>query len=119
MTFSVIPAGLADEMIDLRHRIHAHPELGFEEFATSDLVAERLQAWGYTVHRGLGGTGVVAQMQVGDGGKRLGLRADMDALPIHETTGLPYQSTIPGKMHACGHDGHTAMLLAAAKHLAR
>lgn len=119
MTLSVIPAGLADEMIDLRHRIHAHPELGFEEFATSDLVAERLQAWGYTVHRGLGGTGVVAQMQVGDGGKRLGLRADMDALPIHETTGLPYQSTIPGKMHACGHDGHTAMLLAAAKHLAR
>lgn len=119
MTFSVIPAGLADEMIDLRHRIHAHPELGFEEFATSDLVAERLQAWGYTVHRGLGGTGVVAQMQVGDGGKRLGLRADMDALPIHETTGLPYQSTIPGNMHACGHDGHTAMLLAAAKHLAR
>ena len=119
MTHSVIPAGLADEMIEIRHRIHAHPELGFEEFATSDLVAEQLQAWGYTVHRGLGGTGVVAQLKVGNGTQRLGLRADMDALPIHESTGLPYQSTIPGKMHACGHDGHTAMLLAAAKHLAR
>jgi hippurate hydrolase len=117
MTHSVIPAGLADEMIDIRHRIHAHPELGFEEFATSDLVAEQLQGWGYTVRRG--GTGVVAQLKVGDGTQRLGLRADMDALPIHESTGLPYRSTIPGKMHACGHDGHTAMLLAAAKHLAR
>ncbi|EGC99432.1 subfamily M20D metalopeptidase, partial [Burkholderia sp. TJI49] len=79
MTHSVIPAGLADEMIDIRHRIHAHPELGFEEFATSDLVAEQLQAWGYTVHRGLGGTGVVAQLKNGDGKRRLGLRADMDA----------------------------------------
>nr|WP_277625381.1 M20 aminoacylase family protein [Burkholderia stabilis] len=106
-------------MIEIRHRIHAHPELGFEEFATSDLVAEQLQSWGYTVHRGLGGTGVVAQLKVGNGTQRLGLRADMDALPIHESTGLPYQSTIAGKMHACGHDGHTAMLLAAAKHLAR
>jgi hypothetical protein len=104
LTHSVIPAGLADEMIELRHRIHAHPELGFEEFATSDLVAERLQSWGYTVHRGLGGTGVVAQLTVGAGGRRLGIRADMDALPIHEATGLPYQSRIPGKMHACGHD---------------
>src|SRR5207253_4891069 len=96
VTHSVIPAGLADEMIEIRHRIHAHPELGFEEFATSDLVAEQLQAWGYTVHRGLGGTGVVAQLKVGNGTQRLGLRADMDALPIHESTGLPYQSTIPG-----------------------
>ncbi|MBU9260068.1 amidohydrolase [Burkholderia multivorans] len=119
MTHSVIPAGLADEMIEIRHRIHAHPELGFEEFVTSDLVAEQLRAWGYTVHRGLGGTGVVAQLTVGQGTRRLGLRADMDALPILEATGLPYQSTIAGKMHACGHDGHTAMLLAAAKHLAR
>jgi hippurate hydrolase len=116
-----IPAGIAeleDEMISLRHRIHAQPELAFEEFATSDLVAERLQEWGYTVHRGLGRTGVVGQLKVGNGTRRLGLRADMDALPIHETTGLPYASKVPGKMHACGHDGHTAMLLAAAKHLA-
>jgi len=119
LTHSVIPTGLADEMIELRHRIHAHPELGFEEFATSDLVAERLQSWGGTVHRGLGGTGIVAQLTAGDGGKRLGIRADMDALPIHEATGLPYQSRISVKRHACGHDGHTAMLLAAAKHLAR
>jgi hippurate hydrolase len=116
-----IPAGIAeleDEMIALRHRIHARPELAYEEFATGDLVAERLQAWGYTVHRGLGQTGVVGQLKVGHGARKLGIRADMDALPIHETTGLPYASTVPGKMHACGHDGHTAMLLAAAKHLA-
>jgi len=106
------------EMVELRHRIHAHPELGFEEFVTSDLVAECLSAWGYQVHRGLGGTGVVGTLTVGDGAKRIGLRADMDALPIHEATGLPYASRIDGKMHACGHDGHTATLLAAAKHLA-
>jgi len=106
------------EMIELRHRIHAHPELGFEEFVTSDLVAECLSAWGYRVHRGLGGTGVVGTLTVGDGTKRIGLRADMDALPIVEATGLPYASRIDGKMHACGHDGHTATLLAAAKHLA-
>lgn len=117
-----IPAGIAeleDEMIALRQRIHAKPELAYEEFATGDLIAERLQAWGYTVHRGLGRTGVVGQLKVGKGSRKLGLRADMDALPIHETTGLPYASTVPGKMHACGHDGHTAMLLAAAKHLAQ
>jgi hippurate hydrolase len=117
-----IPSGIADleeEMIALRRQIHAHPELAYEEVATGDLVAERLEAWGYTVHRGLGKTGVVGQLRVGNGTRRLGLRADMDALPIHEQTGLPYASTIPGKMHACGHDGHTAMLLAAAKHLAQ
>jgi hippurate hydrolase len=118
MTNAILPPGVAAEMIELRRRIHAHPELGFEEFATSDLVAERLAEWGYTVHRGLGGTGVIGQLKLGDGKRRLGLRADMDALPIHENTGLPYASTVPGKMHACGHDGHTAMLLAAAKHLA-
>ncbi|SMG28167.1 M20 aminoacylase family protein [Paraburkholderia susongensis] len=122
MNTMVIPAGIAeleDEMIALRRSIHAQPELAYEEFATSDLVAERLQAWGYTVQRGMGQTGVVGQLKVGNGTRRLGLRADMDALPIHETTGLPYASKVPGKMHACGHDGHTAMLLAAAKHLAR
>ena len=122
MNTMVIPAGIAEveeEMIALRHSIHAHPELAYEEFATSDLVAERLREWGYTVHRGLGQTGVVGQLKLGNGTRRLGLRADMDALPIHETTGLPYASKLPGKMHACGHDGHTAMLLAAAKHLAR
>ncbi|QCP51450.1 amidohydrolase [Trinickia violacea] len=122
MNTMAIPAGIADledEMIALRRQIHAHPELAYEEVATGDLVAERLQEWGYTVHRGLGKTGVVGQLKVGNGTRRLGLRADMDALPIHEQTGLPYASKLPGKMHACGHDGHTAMLLAAAKHLAR
>ncbi len=105
------------EMVALRHRIHAHPELGFEEFVTSDLVAECLQAWGYAVHCGLGGTGVVGTLRHGEG-RALGLRADMDALPIQEATGLPYASKLDGKMHACGHDGHTATLLAAARYLA-
>ncbi|MFP4895522.1 M20 aminoacylase family protein [Paraburkholderia sp. EG304] len=121
MNTMVIPAGIAEieeEMIALRHSIHAHPELAYEEFATSDLVAERLREWGYSVHRGMGQTGVVGQLKLGHGTRRLGLRADMDALPIQETTGLPYASKLPGKMHACGHDGHTAMLLAAARHLA-
>ena len=107
-----------DEMVGLRRLIHANPELGYEEFATSDLVAERLARWGYDVHRGLGGTGVVATLRVGNGTKRLGLRADMDALPMTEATGLPYASRHPGRMHACGHDGHTATLLAAAQLLA-
>ena len=106
------------EFVQLRHDIHQHPELAFEEYRTSDLVAERLTAWGYQVTRGLGGTGVVGQLRRGEGTKCLGLRADMDALPIEEKTGLPHASLHAGKMHACGHDGHTAMLLAAAKHLA-
>ena len=107
------------EMIELRHHIHQHPELAFEEHATSDLVAERLAQWGYEVHRGLDGTGVVGQLRQGNGRKSLGIRADMDALPIVEATGLAYASRHHGKMHACGHDGHTATLLAAARHLAR
>jgi hippurate hydrolase len=102
----------------LRRDIHRHPEIGFQEFRTSDLVAEGLQRWGYTVTRGLGGTGVVGQLRRGTGARRLGLRADMDALPIQESTGLPHASCHAGLMHACGHDGHTAMLLAAAEHLA-
>lgn len=112
-------AEAAVEMVELRQHIHAHPELAYEEFATSDLVAARLADWGYEVHRGLGGTGVVGTLRRGAGGRRLGLRADMDALPIQEATGLPYASTHPGKMHACGHDGHTATLLAAARCIAR
>lgn len=107
------------EMVALRRHIHAHPELAFEEFATADLVAARLAEWGYAVHRGLGGTGVVGTLRLGNSPRVLGLRADMDALPIHEETGLPYASTHAGKMHACGHDGHTAILLAAARHLAK
>ncbi|NIF27609.1 amidohydrolase [Pantoea sp. Tr-811] len=112
-------AAIAPELIALRQRIHAHPELAFEETVTSDLVAECLTAWGYQVHRGLGGTGVVGVLRAGSAGRSIGLRADMDALPLAENTGLPYASVNPGKMHACGHDGHTAMLLCAARHLAR
>ncbi|ETR76809.1 amidohydrolase [Afipia sp. P52-10] len=108
-----------DELVAIRHDIHAHPELGFEEVRTSGIVAALLEQWGITVHRGLGGTGVVGELKgKHDGNRRIGLRADMDALPIQEATGLPYASTIPGKMHACGHDGHTTMLLGAARYLA-
>lgn len=109
---------IAPQFVAIRRQIHAHPELAFEERRTSDLVAEQLSAWGYAVHRGLGTTGVVGQLKKGTGGKALGIRADMDALPIQEKTGLDYASTLPGKMHACGHDGHTAILLCAARFLA-
>lgn len=111
-------ANIKDEMVAIRRQIHAHPELGFQEEATSELVATKLQEWGYEVHRGLGKTGVVGKLVKGTGTKRLGIRADMDALPIVEKTGLEYASKHHGKMHACGHDGHTAILLAAAKHIA-
>ncbi|SFM46773.1 M20 aminoacylase family protein [Variovorax sp. OV329] len=110
---------IAAEMVSVRHQIHANPELAFEEFDTSALVAERLRSWGYEVHQGLAGTGVVGSLKLGQGTRRLGIRADMDALPIHEATGVPYASRVPGKMHACGHDGHTAILLAAARCIAQ
>ena len=106
------------EFIQLRRDIHRHPELAFEEHRTSELVASKLETWGYSVHRGLGGTGVVGTLQRGNSERSLGLRADMDALPIQEKTGLDWASQSPGLMHACGHDGHTAMLLAAAQALA-
>jgi len=106
------------EFVQLRRDIHRHPELAFEEHRTSDLVASKLESWGYAVHRGLGGTGVVGTLTRGTGQRRLGLRADMDALPIEEATGVEWASSKPGLMHACGHDGHTAMLLAAAKLIA-
>lgn len=106
------------ESIALRHHLHANPELAFEEFATSQLVAEKLRSYGYDVHQEIGKTGVVGVLKKGTSKRSLGIRADMDALPIHEQTGLPYASRIPGKMHACGHDGHTASLLAAARYLA-
>jgi len=107
-----------DEMVALRRQIHAQPELAYAEHATAELVAERLARWGYEVHRGLGGTGVVGTLRAGTSGRHIGLRADMDALPIEETSGKPWASRVFGKMHACGHDGHTAMLLSAARHLA-
>jgi hippurate hydrolase len=111
-------ADFAPEMTEWRQDFHAHPELGFEERRTSDIVAARLQSWGIEVHRGLATTGLVGVLKNGTSGRSIGLRADMDCLPMQEQTGLPHASTIPGKMHACGHDGHTATLLGAAKYLA-
>ena len=101
-----------------RRDIHAHPELGFEETRTSDLVAEKLAAFGIEVHRGLGRTGVVGTLRAGSGSGTLGLRADMDALPIEEANTFAHRSQHAGVMHACGHDGHTTMLLGAARYLA-
>ncbi len=116
----VVPgiAAIAPEFIAVRRQIHSHPELAFQELATSDLVAGLLTQWGYEVTRGVGRTGVVGVLKEGSGSKRIGLRADMDALPIEEATGLSYASAVPKTMHACGHDGHTAMLLCAARYLA-
>ncbi|GLP84688.1 amidohydrolase [Tritonibacter mobilis] len=105
-----------NDAIALRRDLHRHPELGFEEHRTSEKIATLLGEWGWRVHRGLAGTGVVAQM--GQGAPAIGLRADIDALPMDEATGLDYASGTPGKMHACGHDGHTAMLLLAARKIA-
>ena len=106
------------ELEAIRRDIHAHPELGLEEHRTAEIVARKLEGWGIEVHRGVGRTGVVGVLRSGAGNRALGLRADMDALPIEELTDLPWKSTVPGKMHACGHDGHTTMLLGAAKYLA-
>jgi len=106
------------ELAAIRRDIHAHPELGLEEYRTADLVARKLEDWGIEVHRGVGKTGVVGVLRNGNGQASVGLRADMDALPILEATGLPHASQTPGRMHACGHDGHTTMLLGAAKYLA-
>jgi len=107
------------ELIDLRHDLHAHPEIGFETHRTSDIVASLLSRWGYEVHRGIGKTGLVGQLKVGSGTRKIGLRADMDALPMQEKTGLPYASRTPGSSHSCGHDGNTTMLLAGARLLAQ
>ena len=117
----VIESILADatQIAALRRDIHAHPELCFEEKRTSDLIAKQLTDWGIPIHRGLGTTGIVAILKSGTSDRAVGLRADIDALPITEHNQFPHKSTAPGKMHACGHDGHTAMLLAAAKHLSK
>ncbi|MBM3546879.1 MAG: amidohydrolase [Alphaproteobacteria bacterium] len=107
------------EMTAWRRDIHAHPELGFEEQRTSDIVAEKLKAFGIEVHRGIGRTGVVGRLQVGNSPRSIGLRADMDALPIQEANTFAHKSRHAGRMHACGHDGHTTMLLGAAQYLAQ
>jgi amidohydrolase len=101
-----------------RRDIHAHPELGFEEKRTAELVAERLLSFGCEVHRDIGKTGVVGRLSAGRSSRAIGLRADMDALPIHEANGFAHRSVHHGRMHACGHDGHTTMLLGAARYLA-
>ncbi|MDN3565366.1 M20 aminoacylase family protein [Paeniroseomonas aquatica] len=106
------------ELVAIRQDIHAHPELGMEEHRTAELVARKLEEWGIEVHRGVGGTGVVGVLRSGNGEQAIGLRADMDALPMEEANNLPYRSTANGRMHACGHDGHTTMLLGAARYLA-
>ena len=110
--------GFEEELREIRHQIHENPELGLQEFKTSALVAEKLRQWGYEVEQGLATTGVVATSKVGDGEKSIGLRADMDALPIYENSGKPWASKHPGLMHACGHDGHTTILLGAARYFA-
>ena len=112
----------ASAMAAIRQDLHAHPELRFEEFRTADVVANKLTEWGIPIHRGMGGTGVVGIVHGRDGGacgRGVGLRADMDALPMQEFNQFAHASVHAGKMHACGHDGHTAMLLAAAQHLAQ
>ncbi|MEZ5824569.1 MAG: M20 aminoacylase family protein [Geminicoccaceae bacterium] len=112
-------ASYADELTAIRRDLHEHPELGFEEVRTSGVVAEKLASWGVEVHRGLGKTGVIGIIEGRGGpGRSVGLRADMDALPIEETTNLPWRSKTPGVFHGCGHDGHTTMLLGAARYLA-
>jgi hippurate hydrolase len=111
-------AAFSDDLTEWRRDLHAHPELGFQEHRTSDIVAQKLGQWGIDVTRGIAHTGVVGTLRCGSSPRAIGIRADMDALPIEEQTDLPYKSLYPGKMHACGHDGHTAMLLGAARYLA-
>ena len=111
-------AAMAEELVAWRRDIHAHPELGFEEDRTAAFVAAKLEEFGIQVTRGIGKTGVVGVLKVGNETKAVGLRADMDALPIMEQNGFEHRSTKDGTMHACGHDGHTVMLLAAARYLA-
>lgn len=107
------------ELVDIRHDLHRHPEIGFEEVRTSGIVAEKLASWGIEVHRGYGKTGLVGVLHGKHAGNRvIGLRADMDALPMPEETGLPYASVYPGKFHGCGHDVHTTILLGTARYLA-
>ncbi|MAM58417.1 MAG: amidohydrolase [Salinicola sp.] len=111
--------GFTDELIEIRHDIHAHPEIGFEELRTAGIVSAYLERLGIAVHTGIGGTGVIGVIEGKHGpGKSVGLRADMDALPMDEETGLPFASLSPGRFHGCGHDGHTTMLLGAARYLA-
>ncbi|MFD2236528.1 amidohydrolase [Aureimonas populi] len=112
-------AASADELTAIRRDFHAHPEIGFQEVRTASRVAELLEGWGVAVTRNVGGTGVVGVLEGAGPGRTVGLRADMDALPMDEATNLPYASRNPGVFHGCGHDGHMAMLLGAARYLAQ
>ncbi len=118
---NIIPEILAahEQMTSWRRDIHANPELGFEEIRTASIVSEKLKSWGLEVHQGLGKTGVVGTLRVGNDTRSIGLRADMDALPIDEANSFSHKSTRPNVMHACGHDGHTTMLLGAAQYLSK
>ncbi len=118
MTMTIQFSNYMADVLATRHHLHQYPEIGLSEFDTSDYVAKQLEALGYEVHRGLAKTGVVATLRNGTSTKSIGIRADFDALPILEETGAAYASKNPGVMHACGHDGHTAMLLGAARILA-
>lgn len=113
------PPSVSSKYVALRRDLHAHPELAFDEHRTSDLVASTLESLGIEVHRGLAGTGVIGKLRCGDSSRAIGLRADMDALPIQEKNDFAHRSRHDGRMHACGHDGHTAMLLAAADALSK
>ncbi|MDQ0390715.1 M20 aminoacylase family protein [Labrys monachus] len=110
---------ITPEVVGWRHHLHAHPELGFQEHETARFVAEKLRSFGLEVHQGIAGTGVVGVLKAGSGSRAVGLRAELDALPVLERANVAYASANPGVMHACGHDGHTAMLLGAAKLLSR
>ena len=111
-------AAFTPEMTEWRRDLHAHPELAFQEHRTSQVVADKLASWGIEVTRGIAGTGLVGTLRAGTSARAIGLRADMDCLPMTEEGDAPYRSTVPGRMHACGHDGHTTMLLGAARYLA-
>jgi hippurate hydrolase len=111
--------GYKNELTKIRRDIHMHPELCFDEHRTSALLAEQLESFGIAVTRGVAKTGVVGSLRVGNGHRAIGLRADMDALPLHEKNDFAHRSQHEGRMHACGHDGHTTILLGAARYLAK
>jgi len=115
----LIPGAEIEEAVEWRHHLHANPELAFEEHETADFIARKLSEWGYSVKTGYGKTGIVGSLQRGTSSRAVGIRADIDALPIVEHSGVPYASRAPGKMHACGHDGHVTMALAAARACSR
>ena len=115
---NLLPLPFLDRLVSIRRDLHAHPELAFQETRTADVVARELATYGLEVHRGLARTGVVGILRKGERGRSIGLRADMDALPLAEKNVFTHCSTQPGRMHACGHDGHTTMLLGAAQYMA-